>query len=86
MTAPLRSLLLWIDGKYYSAQRILAAFPRLQATMSMSVKSCISSAIPPRLYVSTYVAVVIEEALAVLYEHVYAWSCEQQGHALQRAS
>jgi hypothetical protein len=36
MTTPLRSLLPWIGGKYYSAQCILAAFPRLQATMSMS--------------------------------------------------
>jgi site-specific DNA-adenine methylase len=31
MTEPLRSLLPWTGGKYYSAQRILATFPRLQA-------------------------------------------------------
>ena len=46
MTKPLRSLLPWIGGKYYSARRILAAFPRLQATMpfgpmvSSTIVSC----------------------------------------------
>lgn len=34
----------------------------------------------------TATAATPEETLAVLYEHIYTWPCEQQGHALQRAS
>lgn len=151
MTTPLRSLLPWIDGKYYSAQRILSGgrspackLRCLCRTLWLSFDAVWSSGLfhygflrpaplqwehlvastkvypernawyvdeivhltgdIPRLYVSTYVSAVVivehegsvdsitataaipDEALAVLYEHVYAWSCEQLGHALQRAS
>jgi hypothetical protein len=34
----------------------------------------------------TATAATLDEVLAVLYEHVYPWSCDQQRHTLQWAS